>query len=146
MPNTLSKAKLFILGKEGKSGKQMAQAVSKAKSLIGRKQSDEKPYRSKLIICIDILCTLVSKGPMKFTQLSYKVELDTIHLIPHLRLLIDRGLVEQQNLGENEVFYIITGRGLKVLKVINPIIKEAHKLQMRNLETISNTLSEAGYS
>jgi predicted transcriptional regulator len=146
MPDTINKAKSFILGKEGKTAKQMAQAVSKAKSLISRKQKDEKPYRSKLTVCIDILCTLVSKGPIKFTQLSHKVELDTIRLIPHLRLLIDRGLVEQQNLGENEIFYIITGRGLKVLKVVNPLIKEAHKLQMRNLETISNTLSEAGYS
>jgi predicted transcriptional regulator len=130
MPNTLNKAKSFILRREEKTGT----------------QKDEKPYRSKLIICIDILCTLVSNGPMRFTQLSYKVELDTLHLIPHLRLLIDRGLVEQQNLGENEVFYIVTARGLKVLKVVNPIIKEAHKLQMRDLETISSTLAEAGYS
>ncbi|MGD9130429.1 MAG: winged helix-turn-helix domain-containing protein [Candidatus Bathyarchaeota archaeon] len=130
MPNTLDKAKSFILGREGKTGK----------------QNDEKPYRSKLVVCIDILCALVSKGPMRFTQLSYKVELDTLRLMPHLRLLIDRGLIEQQNLGESEIFYIVTARGLKVLKVVNPIIKEAHKLQMRDLETISNTLSKAGYS
>jgi predicted transcriptional regulator len=146
MSHTISKAKSLILGKEGKTGKQMVQAVSKAKSLISRKQREEKPYRSKLMICIDILCTLVSNGPMKFTQLSHKVELDTIHLIPHLRLLIDRGLVEQQNWGENEIFYLVTDRGLKVLKVVNPLVKEAHKLQMRDFETISNTLSEAGYS
>ena len=146
MSHTISKAKSLILGKEGKTGKQMVQAVSKAKSLISRKQREEKPYRSKLMICIDILCTLVSNGPMKFIHLSHKVELDTIRLIPHLRLLIDRGLVEQQNLGEKEIFYIVTARGLKVLKVVNPIIKEAHKIQMRDLETISNTLSEAGYS
>lgn len=146
MSHTISKAKSLILGKEGKTGKQMAQAVSKAKSLISRKQSDEKPYRSKLMICIDILCTLVSNGPMMFTQLSHKVELDTIRLIPHLRLLIDRGLVEQQNWSENEIVYIVTERGLKVLNVVNPLIKEAHKLQMRDFETISNTLSEAGYS
>ena len=124
----------------------MSRTISKAKSLIFGKKRAEKPYRSKLMICIDILCTLVSNGPMKFIQLSHKVELDTIHLIPHLKLLIDRSLVEQQNLGENEIFYVITGRGLKVLKVISPIIREAHKLQMRNFETISNTLSEAGYS
>ena len=127
-------------------GKQMSHRISKAKSLIFGKKRAEKPYRSKLIICIDILCTLVSNGPMKFIQLSHKVELDTIRLIPHLKLLIDRGLVEQQNWGENEIVYIVTERGLKVLKVINPIIRAAHKLQMRNFETISNTLSEAGYS
>lgn len=124
----------------------MSHTISKAKSLIFRKKRAEKPYRSKLMICIDILCTLVSNGPMKFIQLSHKVELDTIRLIPHLKLLINRSLVEQQNLGENETFYVITGRGLKVLKVISPIIREAHKLQMRDFESISNTLSEAGYS
>jgi len=124
----------------------MPDTISKAKSLIFGKKRAEKPYRSKLMICIDVLCTLVSNGPMKFIQLSHKVELDTLRLIPHLRLLIDRGLVEQQNWGENEIVYIVTERGLKVLKVINPIIREAHKLQMRNFETISNTLSEAGYS
>ena len=124
----------------------MSHTISKAKSLIFGKKRAEKPYRSKLMICIDILCTLVSNGPMKFIQLSHKVELDTIRLIPHLKLLIDRGLVEQQNWGENEIVYIVTERGLKVLKVINPIIRAAHKLQMRNFETISNTLSEAGYS
>jgi len=146
MPHTISETKSSIPGKEGKTGKHMANALSKAKSLISRKQRAEKPYRTKLMICIDILCTLVSKGPLKFTQLSHKVELDAIRLIPHLRLLIDRGLVEQQNWGENEIFYIITEKGLKVLKVVNPIIKEAHKLQMRDFEAISNTLSEAGYS
>jgi len=146
MSHTISKAKSLILEKERKTGKQMVHAISKAKSLVSRKQSDEKMYRSKLMICIDILCTLVSNGPMKFTHLSHKVELDTIRLIPHLRLLINRGLIEQQNWGENEIVYVVTERGSKVLKVISPLIREAHKLQMRNLETISNTLSEAGYS
>ena len=124
----------------------MSHAISKAKSLIIRKESDEKLYRSKLMICIDILCSLVSNGPMKLIQLSHKVELDTIRLIPHLRLLIDRGLLEQQDLGENGIFYVVTERGLKVLKVVSPIIREAHKIQMRDFEIISNTLSEAGYS
>jgi predicted transcriptional regulator len=146
MSHTISKAKSLIFGKEGKSGKQRANTITKTKLLIDRKERKEKPYRSKLMISIDILCALLSNGPMKFTQLSHRVELDTIRLTPHLKLLIDRGLAEQQNLGENEVFYTVTGRGLKVLKVISPIIREAHKLQMRNFETISNTLSEAGYS
>jgi predicted transcriptional regulator len=146
MSHTLSKAKSLILGKERKTGKQMTYAISKAKSIIIRKESNEKLYRSKLMICIDILCNLVSNGPMKFSQLSHKVELDTIRLIPHLRLLINRGLIEQQNLGENEIFYVVTERGLKVLKVVSPLIREAHKIQMRDFEMVSNTLSEAGYS
>jgi len=146
MSHTITKAKSLVFGKERKSGKQISHAVSKAKSLIIRKEMDDKPYRSKLVICIDILCALVSNGPMKFARLSHKVELDTARLTPHLRLLIDRDLIEQRNLGENEIFYGITERGLKVLKVVSHIIREAHKIQLRNFEIISNTLSEAGYS
>ena len=146
MADTLGKAKSLILRKEGKIGKQMTFAISKAKSTIMRKETDEKLYRSKLMICIDILCSLVANGPIKLIQLSHKVELDTVRLISHLRLLIDRGLIEQQNLSENEIFYTVTERGIKVLKVLSPLIKEAHKLQMRDYEIMENTLSEAGYS
>ena len=146
MTHTISKAKSLLRGKERKTANQMPHTISKAKSRAIRKETDENLVRSKLMICIDILCSLVSIGPMKFIQLSHKVELDTIRLIPHLRLLIDRGLLEQQNWGENEIVYVITERGVKVLKVVSPILREAHKIQIRDFEIISNTLSEAGYS
>jgi hypothetical protein len=41
---------------------------------------------------------------------------------------------------------VVTERGLKVLKVVSPLIKEAHKLEMRNFEAISSVLSGAGYA
>jgi len=159
MSHTISKAKSIILEKERKTGKQMIYALSKAKSLIIRKESDERaklllvrkesverPYKSKLMICIDILCNLVSNGPMKLTQLRDKFEMDESRLKPHLRLLWNRGLVEEENFGDNTIYYVVTERGLKVLKVVSPLIREAQKIQMRDFETISNTLSEAGYS
>ena len=94
----------------------------------------------------EILCVLVSKGSMNLTQLTHKVQMDKARLIPHLRLLHNRGLVEKQHLGEHKILYVVTDRGLKVLKVISPIIREAHKIQIHNLEVISSTLSGAGYS
>jgi predicted transcriptional regulator len=94
-------------------------------------------------MCIEILCTLASNGPLKLTQISDKVELDKSRLIEYLRLLKNRGLIEKQNLGENKIFYVVTERGLKVLKVISPIIREAHKIEMRNFEAISSVLSGA---
>ena len=106
----------------------------------------DKLYVSKLQMCIKILCTLVSNGPMKLNQLTHKVELDKSRLIPHLRLLKNRGLIEKQNLGENKIFYRVTERGLKVLKVIGPIIREAHNIQVRNFKAISSVLSEANLS
>jgi predicted transcriptional regulator len=124
----------------------MSHAIRKLKSFITiQVESGEKPYRSKLMICIEILCTLASNGPMKLTQLTHKVELDKSRLIPHLRLLKNRGLVEKQNLGENKIFYVVTERGLTVLKVTSPIIREAHKIKVRDFAAISSALSGAGY-
>ena len=158
MSHTISKAKSIILEKERKTGKQMIYALSKAKSLIIRKESDERaksllvrkesverPYKSKLMIYIDILCNLVSNGPMKLTQLRDKFEMDESRLKPHLRLLWNRGLVEEENFGDNTIYYVVTERGLKVLKVISPLIREAQKIQMRDFEAISSVLSGAGY-
>lgn len=102
-------------------------------------------YRSKLQICTEIICILASNGPMKLDWLSTKVELNKTHLENHLRLLMNSGLVEKQNLGKNKVFYVATERGLIVLKVISPLIKEAHKIQVRDFEAITNALSGAGY-
>ena len=82
---------------------------------------------------------------MNLISLRNKIELDKTHLKPHLKLLKNRGLIKKQILGENKIFYAVTERGLTVIKVISPIIKEAHKIQMRDLEAISTVLSGAGY-
>ena len=137
MSHAIRKARSFIIRKE---------IIKKARAPAVPTEEVEKPYRSKLILCIEILCTLASKGSMNLTQLTHKVELDKSRLIPHLRLLYNRGLVEKQNQGEQKIYYVVTERGLKVLKVINPLIREAHKIQLRNLEVISSTLSGAGFS
>lgn len=111
-----------------------------------KKEKMDKGYRSKLVICIDILCSLVSNGPLILNKLSDKVEIDTNRLIPHLKLLMNHDLIEKKTWSNNEIVYSITDRGLKVLSVVSPIIKEAHKISIRNFEIISNTLSEAGYT
>ena len=107
----------------------MAYAKREAMSPIIRKGSDERMQKSKLKICIEILCILASNGPMKLSQLTTKVELNETRLEQHLKLLQNRDLVERQNLGKNQIFYVLTERGLKVLKVIGPMIKEARKIQ-----------------
>ena len=140
MSHTIRKAKSLLVHNE---------SIQKAKSLIIKKETFgtvEKPYRSKLMICIEVLCTLSSRGPMTSTQLMHKVEVDIHHLMPHLRLLKSRALIGKKTFDRNEVVYFVTERGLKVLKIVSPIIREAHKIQMRNFELISSALSGAGYS
>ena len=100
-------------------------------------------HKSKLQICIEILCSLSSNGPMKLTQMTQYVELDKTRLISHLSLLNDRGLVEIQNLGEDKNVYVVTESGLSVLKVIGPLVREAQRIQVRNFEAISRALSGA---
>ena len=114
-----------------KAGKSLAQAKREVVFPIIRKGSGERMNRSKLKICIEVLSILASRGPMKLTQLMTKVELNKNHLRQHLRLLKKRNLVERQNLGENKIFYVVTERGLEVLNVIGPIIKEEHNIQAR---------------
>lgn len=134
----VKKAKSLIVDNEG---------VKKAKQLVTVKRNEnvETQYKSKLTICIEILCSLVSNGTMNITQMTHKLEMSKDSLTPHLELLTNRELVEERNLDTDETVYAVTERGVKVLKVVNPIIKEAHKIQMRDFETISNTLSGAGY-
>jgi len=145
------KAKAFLIRKvkveNAKAVLVRKESAEKAKAFPIRKVNAEWSGKSKLMICIEVLCTLVSNGrPMTLTQLLDKFEMDECRLEPHLRLLWNRGLVEEENFGDDTIHYVVTERGLKVLNVISPIIKEAHKIQMHEFELISNTLSGAGYS
>jgi predicted transcriptional regulator len=84
--------------------------------------------RSKLEVNLDILKILASQGPMELTQLMNKIDLSQSVLKQHLDFLIPQNLVEEQNLDKDETFYVITERGLRVLKVIVPIVEEARKI------------------
>ena len=72
---------------------------------------------------------MASIGPMKLTWLITRVELSKTSLEKHLRLLTNRGLVERQNFGKDKIFYVLTEKGLNMLKVIDPLISEARKIQ-----------------
>ena len=89
-------------------------------------------YKSKLQMCIEILCTLASSGSLKLTQLTHKVKLEKISLAAHLGFLYDRGLVGEGNLDEDERSYFVTERGLSVLKVVGPLIREAQRIEILN--------------
>ena len=149
--DVMRKAKSFLVrtvnAEKAKSVLAREKSAEKTKSSLVRKVNAGRSGKSKLMLCIEVLCTLVSNGrPMTLTQLLDKVEMDECRLKPHMRLLWNRGLVEEKNLGDNKIHYVVTERGLKVLNVISPIIREAHKIQMHEFELISNTLSGAGYS
>lgn len=83
---------------------------------------------SKLEMNLAILKILASRGPMELPQLALKTDLSQNVLKQHLDFLIPQNLVEEQNLGKDKPFYVITERGLRVLKIIVPIIEEARRI------------------
>ena len=89
-------------------------------------------YNSKLHMYVDILCELVSHGPLKLPQLTGNVELDKPALIEVLNFLYEHCLVGEQNLDEGEKAYFLTDRDMSVLKVVAPLIRKAQKIQMQN--------------
>jgi DNA-binding HxlR family transcriptional regulator len=105
----------------------------------------EQPRESKLIVCLNILCTLVSTGPLTISQLKISLKLDEARLSPLLKLLWNRGFVEEEPLTPTESRYRVTERGTKMLKVVSPIIREAQKMRIRDLEAVTNALFAAGY-
>jgi len=77
---------------------------------------------------VDIL-RILTHEPMKLTKLMHKVNLSENVLKQHLGFLIQQDLIEEQNIGEDTVFYITTERGLRVLQIVAPMIVEAPKSQ-----------------
>ena len=78
---------------------------------------------------------------MKLTEIDNAVELGNSLLEQHMSFLYERGLVGEQNLSEEEKDYFVTERGLSVLKVMGPLIREAQRIQVRNFEAISSAIS-----
>lgn len=83
---------------------------------------------SKLEMNLAILKILASRGPMELPKLTLITDLSQKVLKQHLDFLIPQNLVEEQNLGKDKPFYVITERGLRVLKIIVPIIEEARRI------------------
>ena len=103
-------------------------------------------HKSKLQVCVEVLCCLSSNGPLKLREISCEVELDKSVLLGYLGFLYDRGLVGEQNLDEDEKAYFVTERGVSVLKVVSPLIREAQRIKVRNFEAISSALSGAKFT
>jgi len=83
---------------------------------------------SKLEMYVDILRILASQGPMKVTQLMHKTNVSQSVLRQRLAFLSQQKLVEKQDFGKGGIFYAITERGLRVLNIVVPIIKEARRI------------------
>jgi predicted transcriptional regulator len=139
---TVERARSMFIKKE--TVEQQSMPMPRLRPSVLENVAVEASHESKLMVCLKVLCTLVSCGPMSAKQLRTMFVMDESRLKPLLTLLWNRGHIEEEMIG-NESRYVVTERGLKILKVISPIIKEAHKIRMQNFEDISVALSGAGY-
>lgn len=79
---------------------------------------------------IDILSVLSQRESLKVTHIMYKVNINCSILNEYLDFLIKQGLVEERNGIKKQTAYVITQRGITVLKQFNelkqvlPIIDE----------------------
>ena len=89
--------------------------------------------RSNLEMYIDILKVLSLRGPLKFTHIMYKANVNCGVLKTRLEFLMKQGLVNERILGEGRVVYSSTQRGVAVLKYLKelrqvlPTIEEDRK-------------------
>ena len=67
-------------------------------------------------IHLDILKTLAQKGPLKLTHIMYKANVNCCVLKEYLDFLTLQKLVEEKALRKERIVYVITEKGLTVLK------------------------------
>ena len=72
--------------------------------------------RSKLEMYIDILKVLAQKGPLKLTHIMYKANVNCSVLKEYLDFLIQQELVQEKTVGKKRIVYVVSDKGLKVLK------------------------------
>src|SRR6202142_811945 len=103
---------------------------NKTEHLI-KKKRNMKVRRSKLEMYVDILTVLAHRGPLKLTHVMYKANVNCSVLKEYLDFLIKQGLVEERTVGKARVVFVVTQRGITVLKYFKelkkvlPIVEEA---------------------
>lgn len=87
--------------------------------------------RSHLEMYVEIISVLAHNGPLKLTIIMYKANLNCSVLKEYLSFLVKRGLVEERTIGKARRVFVVTQRGINVLKYFRelkqalPIVEEA---------------------
>jgi len=77
--------------------------------------------RSKLETYMDILRVLAHRGPLKLTHIMYKANINCSALKGYMNFLIKQGLVEERTVGKDRRVYMITPRGITVIKAFREL-------------------------
>ncbi|MEM3640529.1 MAG: winged helix-turn-helix domain-containing protein [Candidatus Bathyarchaeia archaeon] len=95
--------------------------------------------RSKLETYMDILHVLAHRGPLKLTYIMYKANVNCGVLKRYVNFLVKQGLVEERTVGKERRVYMITQRGIAVIKAFRelkqalPVLKLDHNIQRQGV-------------
>lgn len=84
--------------------------------------------KSKLEKHLEILTLLAIRKPLSLTHIKNETGMHHNTLKRCLEFLFQQNLVGKQITSKDRVSYAITERGLKVLNVVVPIVKETRKI------------------
>jgi predicted transcriptional regulator len=70
---------------------------------------------------MDILRVLARRGPLKLTHIMYKANINCSALKGYMNFLIKQGLVEERTVGKDRRVYMITQRGIAVIKAFREL-------------------------
>ena len=70
---------------------------------------------------MDILRVLAHRGPLKLTHIMYKANINCSALKGYINFLIKQGLVEERTVGKDRKVYMITQRGITVIKAFREL-------------------------
>ena len=91
--------------------------------------------RSRLEMYVDILKVLSNEGPLKLTHLMCKANVDCDVLHEYLGFLIKQGFAEERTIPEDRVVFLVTERGVAVLKFFN-VFTDARTIDEQSPKTI----------
>ena len=77
--------------------------------------------RSKLETYMDILRVLAHRGPLRLTHIMYKANVNCSALKKYMEFLIKQGLVEEISVRKERKVYMITQRGITVIKAFKEL-------------------------
>jgi len=77
--------------------------------------------RSKLETYMDILRVLARRGPLRLTHIMYKANVNCSALKGYMDFLIKQGLVKEISVRKERRVYMITQRGITVIKAFKEL-------------------------
>jgi predicted transcriptional regulator len=85
--------------------------------------------RSKLEIYVDILKILAHMNPLKLTDIMYKSNFNSSIIKEYLNFLVKPNLVEGQKVKKKRSVFVITHRGITVLKYFGKLAPEIFDME-----------------